>query len=220
VNKPIIIFGTGQIAELAHYYFTTDTDKRVAGFTVDASYIASPVFHDLPVIPFEEIQDIYPPAQYDFFVALAYSNLNLVRKEKVSKVKMKGYKLVSYISSHSTVLTSHSNIGENCFILEDNTIQPFTKIGNNVTLWSGNHIGHHSIIDDHCFVSSHVVICGNVRIEECCFLGVNSTIRDGITIGSSSIVGAAAWVNKSIPAHTICVPPQSEIKKHQTETLI
>ena len=54
--------------------------------------------------------------------------------------------------------------GDNCFILEDNTIQPFVSIGNNVTLWSGNHIGHDSTIDDHCFIASHVVVSGHVRV--------------------------------------------------------
>ena len=55
--------------------------------------------------------------------------------------------------------------GDNCFILEDNTVQPFVTIGNNVTLWSGNHIGHDSVIEDDCFISSHVVVsgtCGSV----------------------------------------------------------
>ena len=31
-------------------------------------------------------------------------------------------------------------------------------------LWSGNHIGHHTTIDDHCFITSHVVISGNVNV--------------------------------------------------------
>ncbi len=217
MDKPIIIFGAGQIAELAHYYFLTDSDKNVAAFTVDREYIKSETVAGIPVIPFDDIESIYPPAQYDCFVALAYSNLNLVRREKVAAVKLKGYSLVSYISSHATVLIDESSIGENCFILEDNTIQPFVKIGNNVTLWSGNHIGHHSVIDDHCFISSHVVVSGNAHIEEMCFLGVNCTIRDGIVVGRSSIVGASAWVNKSLQPHSVCLPPLSEVRVKNTE---
>ncbi|MBM4200304.1 MAG: transferase, partial [Gammaproteobacteria bacterium] len=76
------------------------------------------------------------------------------------------------------------------FILEDNTLQPFAHIGNNVTLWSGNHIGHHSSIHDHCFVASHVVVSGGVEIGEQCFVGVNATLRDHIKIGPRCVLGA------------------------------
>ena len=67
-------------------------------------------------------------------------------------------------------------------------------IGNNVTLWSGNHIGHHSTINDHCFLASHIVVSGGVTIDESCFVGVNATLRDHITIGSKSVIGAGVLV--------------------------
>ena len=99
------------------------------------------------------------------FVALSYAKLNAVRKEKYLAAKALGYRLASYVSPRATVLND-GRIGDNCFILEDNTIQPFVTIGNNVTLWSGNHIGHHSTIRDHCFIASHVVVSGGVEIGE------------------------------------------------------
>jgi sugar O-acyltransferase (sialic acid O-acetyltransferase NeuD family) len=133
----------------------------------------------------------FPPESHDFFVALSYSKLNVVRKEKYLAVKMLGYRLASYISSRATVLNEH-RIGENCFIFENNTIQPFVTIGNNVTLWSGNHIGHHSNIKDHCFIASHVVVSGGVDIGEQCFIGVNATLRDHIKIGEKCVIGAGA----------------------------
>lgn len=133
----------------------------------------------MPVVAFEDVAKNYPPDSYDFFVALSYSKLNAVRKEKFLAAKEMGYKLVSFISSRATVL-NEGRIGENCFIFEDNTIQPFVTIGNNVTLWSGNHIGHHSVIQDHTFIASHVVISGGVEIGEQCFVGVNATLRDHI----------------------------------------
>jgi sugar O-acyltransferase (sialic acid O-acetyltransferase NeuD family) len=189
MRKPLIIFGSGDIAQLAHYYFSTDSNYEVIAFTVDANYIKESDFCGLPVVAFEDVAKNYPPDSYDFFVALSYSKLNAVRKEKFLAAKEMGYKLVSFISSHATVL-NEGRIGENCFIFEDNTIQPFVTIGNNVTLWSGNHIGHHSVIHDHTFVASHVVISGGVEIGEQCFVGVNATLRDHIKIGDRCVVGA------------------------------
>jgi len=191
MRKPLVIFGSGDIAQLAHYYFSTDSNYEVVAFTVDANYIKESEFYGLPVVAFEDVAKNYPPDCYDFFVALSYSKLNAVRKEKFLAAKEMGYKLVSYISSRATVL-NEGRIGENCFIFEDNTIQPFVTIGNNVTLWSGNHVGHHSVIFDHTFIASHVVISGGVEIGEQCFVGVNATLRDHIKIGDRCIVGAGA----------------------------
>lgn len=191
MKKPLVIFGAGDIAQLAHYYFSTDSDYEVVAFTVDAAYITEVMFCDLPIIPFDELVNRYSPDTHQLFVALSYSKLNAVRKEKYLAAKALGYTIASYISSKATVLND-GRIGENCFIFEDNTIQPFVTIGNNVTLWSGNHIGHHSSIKDHCFIASHVVISGGVEIGEQCFIGVNATLRDHIKIGEKCVIGAGA----------------------------
>ena len=191
MKQGLVIFGTSDIAQLAHYYFSTDSDYEVLAFTVDASYLSVSEFCGLPVVPFEAVSRIFPPSKHAMFIALSYSKLNQIRKEKYLAAKGMGYRLASFISPHATIL-NNGRIGENCFIFEDNTIQPFASIGNNVTLWSGNHIGHHSIVHDHCFIASQVVISGGVEIGESCFIGVNATLRDHIKIGEKCVIGAGA----------------------------
>lgn len=193
MKKPLIIFGAGDIAQLAHYYFSVDSDYEVVAFSVDAAYITTNEFCGLPVVPFEELANHYAPNKYELFVALSYSKLNQIRKEKYLAAKALGYRIASYVSSRASVL-NQGKIGENCFIFEDNTIQPFVTIGNNVTLWSGNHIGHHSTIHDHCFIASHVVVSGGVEIGEQCFIGVNATLRDHIKIGEKCVIGAGTLI--------------------------
>jgi sugar O-acyltransferase (sialic acid O-acetyltransferase NeuD family) len=130
------------------------------------------------------------------FVALSYAKMNQLRAAKYAEAKALGYELVSYVSSRCSFLTQHG-AGDNCFILEDNTVQPFVKIGSNVTLWSGNHIGHDSSIGDHVFISSHVVVSGHVRIGRNCFIGVNATLRNDIAIADFTLVGAGSLVMKN-----------------------
>lgn len=191
MKKPLVIFGVGDIAQLAHYYFTHDSEHEVVAFTVDAPYITEPTFCGLPVIAFDRISEAHPPSLHDCFIAVSYAKLNAVRRDKYEAAKALGYRLVSYVSSRATILNDN-RIGENCFILEDNTVQPFAQIGNNVTLWSGNHIGHHSTIRDHVFIASHVVVSGGVDVGEQCFIGVNVTLRDHISVGARCVVGAGA----------------------------
>ncbi|HEY8271268.1 MAG TPA: acetyltransferase [Pseudobdellovibrionaceae bacterium] len=213
MKKPLVIFGYGDIAQLAYFYFSSDSEFEVVAFTVDAAYRKESSFCGLPVVAFEEVAEQYPPSEHDLFVALSYAKLNAVRKEKYLAAKLKGYRLASFVSSHATVL-NEGRIGENCFILEDNTIQPFVVIGNNVTLWSGNHIGHHSLIKDHCFIASHVVVSGGVEIGEQCFIGVNATLRDHIKIGEKCVLGAGTLLLADAEAEGVYIgtaTPRSEM---------
>ncbi len=60
--RDLVIFGTRNFAEIAHYYFTHDSPHRVVAFSVDGAYLESPTFAGLPVVPFEEVSRHYPPA--------------------------------------------------------------------------------------------------------------------------------------------------------------
>ena len=191
----LILFGAGDVARLAHHYFSTDSEHEVVAFTVDAAFLTGDEFQGLPLIAAEEIVARYPPASARMFVALSYARMNRIRAEKYAQMKARGYELVSYVSSRCSYLSQRPP-GDNCFILEDNTVQPFVTIGSNVTLWSGNHIGHDSTIGDHCFISSHVVVSGHVDVGRSCFIGVNATLRNSIAIGERTLIGAGAVIMK------------------------
>lgn len=205
----ILVFGTGEIAELAHFYFTHDTEHRVVAFTVDSAYLKESHFCGLPVVPFEEVGARFSPAKHDGFVALSYTKVNQVRADKCAAMQRAGYRLQSYVSSKATTFTD-LRIGRNCFILEDNTVQPNARIGDNVTLWSGNHVGHHSNIGNNVFVSSHVVISGGVTIGDSCFLGVNSTIRDHVRLGRSCVIGAGALILEDTDDESVYIAAAAE----------
>lgn len=188
----VIIFGTKEIAELASFYFKSDSLINPVAFCEDEKFITESTHKGLPVVPFEEIEKLYPPTENLIFIPLYDNDL---RAKKVLESKLKGYRFASYLSSRAVNLSD--SIGENCFIMENNVIQPYVKIGNNVILWSGNHIGHHSIIGDNVFFSSHVVLSGKCIVKDFAWFGVNSTIRDGLTIETGSFIGMGAVVTRS-----------------------
>jgi len=182
----VVIFGLSQNAVLAHFYLTNDSEHEVVAFSVNQEFATVSKLSGLPVIPFETIEEIFPPEDFKFFAPLSPRNMNKDREKVFEAIQVKGYSCVSYISSYSTCLTKH--VGENCFILEDNTIQPFTKIGQNVMIWSGNHIGHHSSIENHVALTSHSVISGNCTIRPLCFIGINSSIKNGVTLAEGTYI--------------------------------
>jgi len=195
----IIIFGIQDFAELAHYYLENDSEHDVAAFCVNEKYLPEEkTFKGLPIIAFENIEKHYPAGEYKFFAPMSPQRMNRIREEIYFAIKARGYELISYISSKATMF--ENKIGDNCFILENNTIQPFTAIGNNVVMWSGNHIGHHCVIKDHVMFTSHVVLSGHCTVENYCTLGVNATIRDGIIIAEGTFVAMAASIIRNTEA--------------------
>ena len=192
-TRKLLLIGDSAFAEIAFEYFQHDSEYEVVAFCVERQFLKRDSLFGLPVVALEDIESLYPPQEHSFFAANVYTQGNQLRTRLYQSAKAKGYQPASYISPHAFVWRN-CKIGEHCFIFENNVVQPFVTIGNNVVLWSGNHIGHHSTIDDDCFVSSHVVVSGFCRVGKACFMGVNSTVSNNTNIGNNCIIGAAALI--------------------------
>jgi sugar O-acyltransferase (sialic acid O-acetyltransferase NeuD family) len=201
----IVVFGVGQNAEVAFFHLQRDTSHDTVGFTVDYSFVPDDGRKlGLPVIPFGNLEEIFPPSECYLFIPIGYTGWNEARKERYDNAKSRGYKLISYVSNRAIM---DGFCGDNCMILELNNVQPFVTIGNDCILWSGNHIGHHTKIGNHVFIASHAVISGSVTIGDLAFVGVNATISDGVTIGEGAVVGAGACIYKDIEPYTVYAGP-------------
>jgi sugar O-acyltransferase (sialic acid O-acetyltransferase NeuD family) len=191
-----VIFGTGQWAEMAHFYLTHDSTHEVVAFAVDGDYLKETENRGLPVVPFEEVEKLYPPDRFEMFVPLGFKGMNHFRAEKYHQAKLKGYELVSYISSKATTWPG-LDCGENCFIFEGVVIQPFVEIGDDVVLATGSYVGHHSVIRDHVMLAPNAVVPGNCTIEPYCLIGANATLRDEALIANDTLVGAGVTILKN-----------------------
>jgi sugar O-acyltransferase (sialic acid O-acetyltransferase NeuD family) len=201
-SKKVVILGDSAFAEVAYECFTRDSEYEVVGFSVNSDYLRRHQLFGLPIVPFETIEDFFDKDQVEFYAALVYSQLNRLRTRFYEEAKAKGYKPASYVSSQAFVWPN-VELGEHCFVFEDNTIQPFVKIGNNVVLWSGNHVGHHSVVEDNCFVASHAVISGFCVIGKNSFLGVNVAIGNNVAIGADNWLGVGVNIQKDTPPDSI-----------------
>ena len=210
MKKTLVIFGSAETASLATYYFENDSNYSVVAYTVDDDFIDGDQFDGKPLVPFSKITERFSPQEHEMFVAVSYQKLNRLRREKYAAAKAAGYTLASYVCSKS-VTWDDLIVGDNCFILENQTIQPTVTIGNNVMIWSGNHLGHGSTIGDHAYIASHVVISGHCTIGQGCFLGVNATIKDFTTIGDEAFIGMAAPVTQDVPAGGVVLAEPGQV---------
>ena len=188
-SNKVVLFGNGQVATVAYAYLTHQSEYEVVAFAVDGAHITDRELCGLPVVPFEEVEQLYPPDAFAMHISISYRRVNQLRAEKYDAAKAKGFRLISYVSP-SAVTMPDLQVGDNCWIGPSTVVQPYATIGDDVYIGGGSHIGHHSTIKDHCFLAASAAIAGYVTVEPYCFIGLNATVRDGITIAQSTVVGA------------------------------
>jgi sugar O-acyltransferase (sialic acid O-acetyltransferase NeuD family) len=211
-SKKLVVVGDTAFAEVAYELFTHDSPYRVNAFSVEEKYLTRGELFGLPVVPFEELEREFPLEHYEVFVAVVYTQMNRLRTRLSRAARDRGYRLASYYSSRAFIWPN-VKFGEHCFVFENNVIQPFVVIGNNVVLWSGNHVGHHSVIRDNCFVSSHVVLSGFAEVGPNCFLGVNSSVANNTKVAADCWIGPGVAVTRDTEEGMIYPAARAEPSK-------
>lgn len=194
--KPLVLFGVGPVARVVHFMLANESPREVVAFTVDRDHLQGSEWLGLPVVPFEDVLALYPPADFDMFIAVGYRRVNRFRAERCAVARVMGYELITHVSPRASTWPGLV-IGDNCIVMDLVSIHPFARIGSNVILWSNSHVGHESVVGDNCYVSSFAVITGLVTVGDGCFIGANATIRDGITIARECVIGAGAVITAS-----------------------
>ncbi len=202
-TKKLIIFGAGHLGHLAYEYFAYDSEYEIVCFTTESKYIGDEnTFCGLPIVPFENIEQLYSPEEYYMYIALGWYKLNRNRIKFYNAAKEKGYRLASYISSRA-FMWHNVEIGDNCMIMEGCILHPFSKIGNNVTLWSSCCIQHYSCVKDNCSLVSRCVVAGDSEIGENSFLGVNSSVGDNVIVAPDNFIAMGTVVRKSTMENSV-----------------
>jgi sugar O-acyltransferase (sialic acid O-acetyltransferase NeuD family) len=197
----VIVFGVQELSEIAHYYLTSDSEHEVVAFTVNQQYIKETKFRGLPVVPYENIVNLYPPDDFKMFIPMSARKMNTLREKVYLSAKSLGYELISYVNSKASICGNQ--VGDNCFFLENSTIHPFTKIGNNIMMLSTIHIGHHSVLHDHITINSHVAIGGHTEVGSYSTLGVGTVVRNDLKIAPGTFSGVGSCIVRDTQAWSV-----------------
>jgi UDP-N-acetylglucosamine acyltransferase len=74
-----------------------------------------------------------------------------------------------------------------------------TRIGDDVLIMNGVHVGHDSQVGDHVIIASLCAIAGHVRIEDYAAVGGLTGIHQFARIGESAMVAATSAVSQDVP---------------------
>jgi acetyltransferase-like isoleucine patch superfamily enzyme len=216
LKKPLIIFGNSIIAKLALYYFNRDSGFNIVALTVDEKYINGAQYLGYPIFPFEKIQDIYSPKDFEIFIAIGPNEMNSIREKKLHESLKKGYQVASYISPYSIC---HSLPGVNSFIADGVIINPFVKLGNNNFFWENSLISNESIIDDNCYFAPRSVVSSYCHVKSNSIVGTNSVLKAHIIIEYKTLVGAQCYISKNTTQFSVYGEKNSEFLGSMSEKI-
>lgn len=127
---------------------------------------------------------------------------------------------VSLHKKPKLIIGNRVHIGAYAMIIAANEI----RIGNNVLLSERVSILDH--VHDYTDVTKGVidqpiVDRGKIEIGDDSFLGINSVVMGGVTIGKHAVVGANAVVTHDVPSYTVVVgSPAKAIKRYDKKRKI
>lgn len=192
----LVLFGAGKTADVLFAELSQDPSVTVVAFTVDRAFLRCPTMHDLPVIAFEEVEQLFPPADHAMLVAVGYQGLNRLRGDRCREVRNKGYRLANWVSPDAHVPPG-CMVGENCVVMPGAALQPYARLEDNVFVWHNAVVGHHTTIGANGWLAANCTISSTVVLGPNCFVGVNAGIGHNLTIGGNSLIGAGAIITRS-----------------------
>lgn len=215
----LIIYGLGDFAKMMRFYLERDTEYRVEAYCADRLFINNNVFDGLPVVAFEEVQNVYPSDNFKMFVVAGYANMR-ARKVMYVNAYNKNYKFANYISPLANIDAS-TILGVNNVVLQGAQIEPFSTIGDNNIIWSSVNICHDSTIGDHCFFASQSLVGGFSTVGDNCFVGFNATVIQHVILADETLVGAKSLIlNNTKPYSKNIGTPSQCVSFHSEEGII
>jgi sugar O-acyltransferase (sialic acid O-acetyltransferase NeuD family) len=195
-NQELWIFGAGDLARLAKFFFERDLDRAVAGFVVDEQYVGGAVSGLLPLLSWGEYLDTVASDETCVFPAIGYRSMRS-RETIFRKILDAQQKICNLVCSTATI-SSCVQLGVGTFVMPGVVIEPGVVIGDNNVIWSNSTICHDSVIGSHNFVAANTVIGGRVKLGSRCFFGFSSVVGQRVSVCNDVLVGANSFLKNSV----------------------
>ena len=145
---------------------------------------------------------------------------NFIRKkvaEKINKI-YKNFNWATIISKNSTI-NGNVRIGKGSLIVSASVINTGTKIGEHCLINTSSSIDHDNTFENYSSTGPGVITGGNVKLGQCSYLGIGSTVKHRITIQDNTIIGAQSLVLKNCDKNSIYFGiPAKKIKDRENNS--
>ena len=94
-----------------------------------------------------------------------------------------------------------------------------TTIGNDNLLMAYVHIGHDSIIGNHCILVNNTALAGHVRVDDWAILAGFTLVHQFCSIGAHAFTGMGSAISKDVPAYVLVTGAPAEARNINAEGL-
>lgn len=129
---------------------------------------------------------------------------NYSRKEMFARISALHHKLSFPPLIHpSAVIGSHVKIGAGTVVMPNVSIGPCCSIGTFCIVNTMASLDHDSQMYDYSTLAPGVICGGGVTIGECSFIGIGTSLRHKVAIGSNTVIGGGSHICSDISSNVI-----------------
>ena len=136
-----------------------------------------------------------------------------MRKEVISRIKNTNNIEMPNIIDPNVVISPFVDMGVGNIICASTVLTVNIKIGDFCIINLDCTIGHDDILESYITIYPSVNVSGNVNIGECSEIGTGTSIIQGVSIASNTILGAGSTVVKNISASGLYVGTPAKLIK-------
>ena len=199
-DKPIIILGINgnciDIAEAVEAMAQAGADVRVLGYLDDADAAQGRMVGGYPVLG-------RIAAAADFPHALFVNGIGSTRSFRAKRALIAATGLAekrwATVVHPAAFVSRHAQIGHGTVLLAHACVGARARVGPHCMMLQRTLVSHDSVIGGYGVLASAACVSGGCVIEDNVYLGANSSIREGLSIGAGALIGMGAVVVKDIP---------------------
>ena len=136
---------------------------------------------------------------------------NYAREKQAAFITKHGGVAANHISDKAMINPGLTDIGNgNIIIMHFATVSVGSRIEEGAIIYPYGGIGHDVVIGRYAFVSAHCAL-SNAVVGDYTFIGLNSMVGEGVTIGKNCIIGANSYVKHDLPDNVIAVGSPAKI---------
>lgn len=211
VSGELWIFGAGDLARLAKFFFEKDARQAVMGFIVDDAFASDPSDEYGRVVPWSDYVAAVPPETATIFPAVGYKSMRAreIVYDKISRAKFRMCNLLC----GSAIIAGDVSLGYGNFIMPGVVIEPGVVVGNNNVFWSNSVSCHNSLIGNHSFIAANSVVGGRSRIGNRCFVGFSSVVAQDVSVCDDVLLGANSFLKDGADSAGVYLGSPAKIRK-------
>ena len=128
---------------------------------------------------------------------------------------------LKYQGEPTTLVMGDHNVIREGVTIHRGTIQDRseTTIGSHNLIMAYVHVGHDSIVGDHCILVNNSALAGHVHVGDWAILSGYTLVHQYCHIGAHSFTGMGSAIGKDVPAYVMVVGAPAEAKTINSEGL-